>query len=182
MQKNNLIFEFIPLLVFFIVYYLSKDLFIATGICILVTWFMIILHRIRYKYVTKNMLLSAFLLTIFGGFSILFHNKTLVMIKPTVLYWILAISLLTSQLIGKNLIELSLKKEITLPQKSWNILSIMWFFFFVILGLVNLLVAFYFDEVIWVKFKVFGAMLFILFFIIISVIYVLKQQKNHSKL
>ena len=94
MQKNNLIFELVPLLVFFTVYYITKNLFMATGICILFTWVSIIIYKIMYKHVTKNMLLSAALLTIFGGFSILFHNKTLVMIKPTVLYWILAISLL----------------------------------------------------------------------------------------
>jgi intracellular septation protein len=182
MQKNNLIFEFIPLIIFFAVYYLTKDLFTATGICILVTWVMVIIYKIMYKYVPKNMLFSAVLLTIFGGFSILFHNKTLVMIKPTVLYWILAISLLTSQLIGKNLIELGLKKEIILSQKSWNILNIMWVIFFIALGFVNLFVAFYFDEVVWVKFKVFGAMLFMLFFMLITVIYIVKQQKNYSKL
>ena len=182
MQKNNLIFELVPLLVFFTVYYITKNLFMATGICILFTWVSIIIYKIMYKHVTKNMLLSAALLTIFGGFSILFHNKTLVMIKPTVLYWILAISLLTSQLLGKNLIELSLKKELSLSQKSWSILNIMWFFFFIVLGVINLMVAFYFDESVWVKFKVFGTMLFMLLFMIITVIYVFKQQKNYSKL
>ena len=178
MQKSNLIFEFIPLIIFFGVYYITKNLFIATGVCIVVTWVMVIVHKILYKTVSKNMLISAILLTIFGGFSIALHNKTLVMIKPTVLYWILAISLLTSQLMGKNLLELSVGKEISLPAKSWGRLNIMWVVFFFLIGLLNLLVAFNFTEVAWVRFKVFGTIICMLFFMLISGVYIFNQQKK----
>ena len=182
MQKTNFIFEFIPLIVFFTVYYISKNLFVATGVCIIVTWFMVIIHKILYKSITKNMLLSALLLTIFGGASILLHNKTLVMIKPTVLYWILALSLFVSQLMNKNLLELSIGKELNLPTKVWRNLNFIWGVFFVFLGFLNLLIALYFEEVIWVRFKVFGSMGFMLLLLIITGFYVFFVTKKLDKI
>jgi intracellular septation protein len=182
MQKTNLIFEFIPLIVFFTVYYISKNLFVATGVCIIVTWIMVIIHKILYKSITKNMLLSALLLTIFGGASILLHNKTLVMIKPTVLYWILALSLFVSQLMNKNLLELSIGKELNLPTKIWRNLNFIWSMFFVFLGFLNLLIALYFEEAIWVRFKVFGSMGFMLLFLIITGCYVFFVTKKLDKI
>ena len=47
-------------------------------------------------------------------------------------------------------------KQIQLPEKTWNQINITSALFFVVLGILNLYVAFNFSESTWVNFKLFG--------------------------
>ena len=178
-MQNNLFFELLPLVIFFIVYFISKNIFLATGFCIIATWIQLLLCKIKYNKISKNLWVSTILITVFGGMTIILHNKTFVMIKPTVLYWIVAGSILIGQLLGKNIIKLTLHKEISLPESTWNKLNVAWGMFFIALGFLNLYVVFNFSEYVWVKFKVFGMLGIIMSFVIISAICVYFSQKKH---
>lgn len=177
-MQNNFIFELIPLVVFFSVYYFTKDMFIATGVLIIASWIQLIFYKLKFKHVAKNTLISTLLITVFGGLTILFHNKTFVMLKPTVLFAIVGTSLLVSQILGKNAIRLMLGKEITLPDNVWKRLNIMWIFYFYVMSVVNLYVAFNYSEYFWVKFKVFGVLGATILYTIISGLYVYKHYKK----
>ncbi len=180
-MQNNFIFELIPLIIFFSVYYFTKNLFIATGVLIVVSWIQLIFYKIKYKNISKNTLISTILITIFGGLTIALHNKTFVMLKTTILFFIFGTSLLIGQLIGKNPIRLMLSKEITLPEKIWSHLNIMWVSFFYALGLLNLYIAFNLSEYIWVKFKVFGITGGLLIGTLVSGLYIFIQQNKIKK-
>ena len=178
---NNFILETTPLIVFFAVYYFTHNIFWATGVCIAVSWICLTIAKLAYKKVTKNMWLSTVLITILGGLTVMLHNKTFVMLKPTILYWILSFVLITSQLMGKNLIKLSLNKEFDLSNNLWNKLNISWAIYFIGLGILNLFVALNFSEYVWVKFKVFGCTsLTFLFLILTGVVVYMHQRKRPS--
>jgi len=102
------------------------------------------------------------------------------MLKPTVLYWIIASSMLIGQLMGKNIIKLTLGKELKLPDSVWNKLNAAWGLFFIVLGALNLFIAFNFSEYMWVKFKVFGTLSLVMAFVIISGLFVYLTTK-HTK-
>jgi intracellular septation protein len=179
-MPNKLFFEMLALVAFFATYYITKNMFLATGVCIAASWVSLILCKILYKSVSKNTWLSTILITIFGGLTIFLHNKTFVMLKPTVLFWILGAGLIIGQLFGKNSMELMLKNEISMSQKIWKTLNLSWGLFFIVLGGLNLYIALNFSEYVWVKFKVFGSMgLTIVFAIISSIIIFLV--KNHEE-
>lgn len=177
-MQNNIFFELIPLIAFFAVYYFTKNIFLATLICIIASWVQLLISKLLYKHVTKNNLISTLLITIFGGLTVIFHNKTFVMLKPTVLYWIFAISLAISAKIGKNGIKLLLNEQFKLPEKTWNQLNLLWVFFFVLMGIINLIVAFNFSEYVWVKFKVFGGIGLMLVFTLITGLFIYSKSKE----
>lgn len=171
-MQNNLFFEMLPLIGFFAVYYFTKNIYLATGICIILSWLQLLLYKIIYKRIGKNTWLSTLLITVFGGLTIIFHNKTFVMLKPSVLYWIMAVSLLVSAKMGKNGIKLLLNEHFTLSEKDWGRVNLMWVAFFILMGILNLVVAYSFSEYIWVKFKVFGGFGLMLLFTIISGLFI----------
>ncbi|MFN8769853.1 MAG: septation protein IspZ [Neisseriaceae bacterium] len=171
-MQNNIFFELIPLLVFFVIYYLTKNIFLATAVCIILCWLQVILCKVYYKKITRNLWISTILITFFGGLTIILHNRTFIMIKPTVLYWILAGFLLISQLAGKNFIKNTLNKEFNLPDLAWKKLNIAWVLFLIAMGAINLFIAFNFTEYTWVKFKVFGALSMIIIFSILSGVFI----------
>ncbi len=108
------------------------------------------------------------------------------MLKPTVLYWIIAVSLFVSAKINKNGIKLMLAKEINLPDRVWQKLNFAWVCFFFIMGVANLVVATlvaknYLNEFFWVKFKVFGGTFLTITFTILCGIIIYAYQKKFEK-
>jgi intracellular septation protein len=181
MPNNNIFFDIIPLIIFFAAYYATHNLFLATGLCIIASWVVLIIAKIKYHRINKNMWLSTILITVFGGLTIILHNKTFVMLKPTILFWILGASLIASHLAGKNLLRMSLGAELKLDNKTWGSLNLAWGIFFLIMGGVNLFVALNFSEEVWVKFKVFGSLgLSIAFAIISALVIYVKQSLNNA--
>ena len=177
-MQNNIIFEMFPLIAFFAVYYFTKNIFLATGICIIASWIQLLTCKMKYKFISKNTWISTILITIFGGMTIILHNKTFVMLKPTVLMWIIGTSLIAGQIAGKNGIKLMLSKEIDIPDSTWNKLNLAWGLFFILMGLVNLFVAFNYSEYVLVKFKVFGTFSCSIVFMILSAIVIMVSKKK----
>lgn len=95
------------------------------------------------------------------------HNDTFIKWKPTVLYWLFAVTLIGS-VIGwrKNLIRAMMEKQVTLPDPMWGRLNTAWAVFFAAMGALNLYVAYQFSTDTWVNFKLFGSMGLMLVFIV----------------
>lgn len=180
-MQNNFLFESLPLVVFFLTYYFTKNLYMATATCIVISWVNLLICKIKFKKISKNIWISTLLITLLGGLTILLHNKTFVMLKPTALFWILGFSLLISQLMGKNGIKLMLQKEIYLPDRVWNIFGLLWSIFFILMGFINLFVAFNFSEYVWVKYKVFGSLTLTICFTFLTAIAAIILQKRYKK-
>jgi intracellular septation protein len=95
--------------------------------------------------------------------------------KPTALYWIGALVLfISNQFFGKNLIQQMMHKVLNPPAAIWNKLNWVWILFLVVLGILNLYVAFNFTENAWVNFKLFGVTTLMFVFMITQTV-VLKQ-------
>ena len=88
-------FDLIPVILFFIGFKLY-DIFIATGVAIGATIALIIYSKLRHGKVEKMLLINGAIISILGGITLLLHDKTYIMWKPTVLYWIMAAVLLIS--------------------------------------------------------------------------------------
>ncbi|MEO8937479.1 MAG: septation protein A, partial [Burkholderiaceae bacterium] len=105
-------------------------------------------------------------LVVFGGASIYFHSDTFIKWKVTVLYWAFAVALWAGiAFFRKNLIRALMEPGgVELPDNVWNRMNQSWIVFFVLLGGLNLLVAFNFSRTTWVTFKSFGLTVLTLLF------------------
>ena len=150
MQK--FLFDLFPIILFFIAFKIY-DIFIATAVAIIATLLQIIYVYLKDKKVEKVLLFNGVMITFLGGLTILLQDKMFIMWKPSVLYWCFALILLFSNLfLKKNLVQMALGKQVELKNKFWNVINWYTSIFFVLLGFINLYVAYNFSEDTWVNF------------------------------
>ncbi len=164
----KLLFDFLPLLLFFLAYKF-KDIYFATGVAIAASVAQIGWSYFRKKKIEGMQWTSLVIIAVFGGATLLFRNPTFIKWKPTVLYWCFATALLAGDLLfGKNLIQVMLKQQIELPDRVWRGVNLSWGLFFGAMGGLNLYVAFHYPEATWVNFKAFGTTLLMLAFSLVQ--------------
>jgi len=163
--------DFIPLILFFIVYKLEPrsvelvghafqlgGIFSATAVLIaasvVVYGTLLLLHR----RLEKGQWLTLAGCLVFGGMTLVFHSETFLKWKAPVINWLFALAFAASHFIGeKPLIERIMGHAVSLPSATWARLNLAWVLFFLVCGSANLFVAFVFPEF-WVDFKVFGSL------------------------
>jgi intracellular septation protein len=148
--------DLLPLFVFFLAYRLS-DIYVATGVLLVVTCTQLLVNRLRGKPVAALQLVSAAIVLLFGGLTIALHDETFVKWKPTLVNWLFAAAFLGSEVAGSDpLVQRLLGGQATLPAGGWRRLNRVWAAFFAALGALNLVVAYRYSTDVWVQFKVFG--------------------------
>ena len=176
MQK--FLFDLFPIILFFIAFKIY-DIFIATAVAIIATLLQIIYVYLKDKKVEKVLLFNGVMITFLGGLTILLQDKMFIMWKPSVLYWCFALILLFSNLfLKKNLVQMALSKQVELKNKFWNIINWYTSIFFVLLGFINLYVAYNFSEDTWVNFKLFGITGLLFVYMIFLGLYISKVGKG----
>jgi len=89
--------------------------------------------------------------------TIIFKNIAFLKWKAPIVNWIFASIFIASRYFGdKPAIEHMMGHAVTAPKEVWYKLNTMWVFYFIVLGAINLTVAFTLSEALWIKFKVFG--------------------------
>jgi len=112
------------------------------------------------------------LVTILGALTVYFHNPDFIKWKPSAVCWAMALVLLVSQLLGKNLLRTLVGKQLELPDPVWQRLGYVWILFLTLTGVANLYVAYAFSTSVWVSFKVFGLTALNLLFIVAQGFYI----------
>ncbi|NDG44143.1 MAG: septation protein IspZ, partial [Gammaproteobacteria bacterium] len=135
------------------------------------------------KFETTH-LVTLGVIVIFGGMTLLFRDDTFIKWKPSIVNWIFAAIVLGSHFIGeKTVIERLLGGQMRMPRAIWSKVNFSWGVFFLVSGLLNMYVAFYFrpelDEQLrtdfWVNFKVFGLLGLTFAFSIVQMLMVAKH-------
>ena len=175
----QLLVDYIPIVVFILAYF-YKDIFFATGVLMAVMPVVLVLQWLMTKKINKIYAASTVLVLVLGGATLVFRNPTFLYWKPTVLNWLIAAVFLGSQWIGdKTVVQRMLGNAAELGPDQWIRLNQIWVVFFIIVGGVNLYVAYTFNEAFWVKFKLFGMLGITLVFVIIQSVWLtLVTQKN----
>ncbi len=171
----KLILDFLPIVIFFIVYKITNDIVIATAVLIPATVLQIAYTRWSSGKYEKMQLVTLVLVVFFGGMTVLLNDGIFIKWKPTVVNWLFAMVFLGSQFIGKKtIVEMIMGANITLPSPAWRQLNLAWVAFFVVMGGLNLYVAFTFSEATWVDFKLFGMLGLTLAFIVLQGLFLAK--------
>ena len=151
----------------------------ATAILIPATLIQILYTWIKEHKIEKMQLVTLLLVIVMGGATVIFQDKTFIQWKPTVVNWLFGAAFLGSHFIGaKTIIERIMSANIELPQHVWKTLNFAWVFFFLLMGALNLIVAYNFSEETWVNFKLFGMLGLTVVFIVIQGLYMSKYINN----
>lgn len=171
--------DFIPLLLFFIVYKISPQtvdimghsfmvggIFSATAMLIASSIVVYGILYVRQGKLEKSQWLTLAACLVFGSLTLAFHSETFLKWKAPVVNWLFALIFAGSHFIGDRLlIQRIMGHALTLPQAIWVKLNIAWIVFFLFCGAANLYVAFTYQDF-WVDFKVFGSLGMTLIFLI----------------
>ncbi len=174
----KMLFDFFPVALFFIVYKMF-DIYSATAVLIAASAVQTFGHRIIKGRFENTHLITLALVALFGGLTLALQDELFIKWKPTAINWLFAIALIGSQFIGKKcIIERMMGANLTLPAILWGKLNLAWAIFFIMMGALNLYVAFSFDTNTWVNFKLFGLMGLTFVFIIAQSFFLMPYLKE----
>jgi len=123
------------------------------------------------------------LIVVLGGATVWFHDPTFIKWKPSALDWAMALALWLSQaLFGKNLLQVLIGAQLELPKPVWQRLNWAWIGFFVLMGILNLYVAYHYSTSVWATFKVFGLTGLMLLFMVAQGFYISRHLKEEEAL
>jgi intracellular septation protein len=175
----KLLLDFLPVIIFFIVYKATGNIILATAILIPATLAQMLYTWIRTHSIEKMQLVTLVLVVLLGGATVLFQDKTFIQWKPTVVNWLFGAVFLGSQFIGgKPIVQRMMESAATLTPALWRKLNQIWVAFFIVIGGLNLYVAYNFSEAFWVKFKLFGMLGLTLVFVVIQTIWLAAVMKD----
>lgn len=186
--------DFIPLLLFFIVYKLDPrvvevadlslsigGIFSATAVLIASSVVVSAVLLIRQRRLEKAQWLTLGACLLFGGLTLALHSEAILKWKAPVLNWLFALAFAGSHFIGeKPLIQRMMGHAVELQAAQWTQLNVAWVLFFLVCGFANLYVAFVYPSI-WVDFKVFGSLGLTLLFMAGQAIYLVRHSQPQSK-
>jgi len=177
----QLFIDYLPILVFFGSYF-YKGIYFATAVLMAVMPVVLIVQWLITRKLNKIYAASTVLVLALGTATLMFRNPHFLYWKPTVLNWAIALAFLGSQYIGdKPFVQRMLDSAAQLKAEQWRRLNSIWVVFFIVVGAINLYVAFTYSEPTWVKFKLFGMLGLTLAFVIIQTAWLtLAIKKNES--
>jgi intracellular septation protein len=176
--------EIVPIALFFIIYQMDGNtleigqwhhqfdgIFSATAVLMIATAFQFVVTCALERQFDKRAAWILFAVVVFGGATLLYRDEAFIQWKPTVFNWVLALVFLSSQFIGeKNLMERTLGTQIELPGRVWTTLNLVWVADFIVVGALNIIVAYNFSEETWVDYKLYSAIGFTLLLMILTAI------------
>lgn len=175
------LFDFLPILLFFVAYKLY-DIYVATGVIIVVSLTQTTWLWLRHGRIDRMPLIATALVVLLGTATLISHDETFIKWKPTVINWLFGLAFLGSQFIGKKTImERMLGHTMELPRSIWVKVSSAWALFFFAMGTINLFVAYNFDTAVWVDFKLFGMLGLTLAFVIGQAFYLARHLKTDTE-
>jgi intracellular septation protein len=162
----NLLVDYGPILLFFLVYrYFSPksgepSFGDVTAVIYGTLAFMagavgaLVLSIVKFRRVSPMLWLSTALIVVFGGLTVLLHDKFYIQIKPTAIYLLFGVALIGGWLRGRALLKTLLEAAFEgLDDAGWMLLSRNWGFFFLVLAVLNEALRHYLTFAGWLQAK-----------------------------
>jgi intracellular septation protein len=155
----QLLLEFFPVIAFFVAYKLG-GMYIATGTLMVTMVLSFAVIWLRTRRIPPMFGASTALVLVLGTATLVLRSSRFIQWKPSIFLWLVAISFLVSAFVGKQTMAQRLLQptlgEAELSRREWLQLNSAWVLYGLIIGLINILVAYYASESTWVTTKFFG--------------------------
>jgi intracellular septation protein len=210
----KILFDFLPIILFFVTFKFAENhkeqaaawatehfgflvaggvvgtteapVLLSTLVVMVATLAQVVWQLARGRKVEPMLWVSLALVVVLGGATVWFHSEVFIKWKPTLLYGAMAAGLWGALFMGKNPMRAMLGTQLNLPNAVWPKLHHAWALFFVVMGALNLAVAYNFSTETWVNFKLFGSLGLTLLFSLAQGIYLSRHmssatQNHHTK-
>src|SRR3954468_13790061 len=146
-----------PLVLFFLVN-AKLGIFYATGAFMAAVLVALVVSYVLIRRLPVMTVVSAVIVTVFGGLTIILEDETFIKVKPTIIYLLFAGTLFGGLVFRKPLLEIVFDQMFHLTEEGWRKLTVRWALFFLALAVLNEIVWRNFSTDTWVSFKLFGAL------------------------
>ena len=151
----KLVLDIGPLVLFFAAN--SKfGIFAATGAFMVAVLVALAVSYVMTRHIAVVPVVTAVIVLIFGGLTLLLHDELFIKLKPTIIYVLFGGTLVGGLLFGKPLLGIVFDSVFHLSEEGWRKLTWRWALFFFALAILNEIVWRTQTTDFWVSFKLFG--------------------------
>src|SRR5580765_5803049 len=112
------LYDLFPVALFFVAIQVW-DIFVATAVAICASIVQVGWLLVRKKKVEPMLWASLAIILVFGGLTLYLKDRTFILWKPTVLYWLFALVLTGAAFMRRNLVRGLLSEQMQLPDAIW---------------------------------------------------------------
>ena len=175
---RKMLFDFGPLLLFFVTNYMYSDLMLSVKVLVVATLASLVLSWHFDRKISVMAAVGCAALMFFAGLTLYFDNELFIKIKPTVVTLLFAALIAGGRLLGRNPLAAIIGKQITLTAHGWRAISWLWVAMFVISAIANEVAWRSLSTDDWITFKVFGLTGISFLFFALSVPILQKHQRQ----
>ncbi len=158
-QKLNptlkLVLDIGPLILFFAAN-AKFGIYAATGAFMVAVLIALAVSYALTRHVAVMPLVTAAIVLVFGGLTLILHDELFIKLKPTIIYLLFGGALFGGLYFNKPLLGIVFDSVFNLTAEGWRKLTWRWALFFVFLAVVNEVVWRTQSTDFWVNFKLFG--------------------------
>ena len=131
-------------------------IFVATAVFMVAIVVALLVSYALTRRLPVMALVSAVIVVVFGGATLVLQNETFIKLKPTIIYLLFTATLLGGMIFRKALLAAVFDQVFHLTEEGWRKLTLRWALFFLALAILNELVWRTQSTDTWVAFKVFA--------------------------
>lgn len=151
----KLVLDIGPLVLFFAAN-ARFGIFTATAVFMMAVLIALAVAYAKTRHVEIMPVVTALIVLIFGGLTLILHDELFIKLKPTIIYVLFGGALAGGLLFGKSFLGVLFDSVFDLTQEGWRKLTWRWALFFFALAILNEIVWRNFSTDTWVSFKLFG--------------------------
>jgi intracellular septation protein len=144
-----------PLLLFFFANS-RYGIFTATATFMVAVLAALIVSYVLTRHFPIMTIVTAIVVVVFGGLTLILHDATFIKVKPTIIYALFGAVLIGGLFFNKPLLGVVFDSLFNLTEEGWRKLTLRWAIFFFALAVLNEIVWRNTSTDTWVNFKVFG--------------------------
>jgi intracellular septation protein len=153
----KLALDFGPLILFFFANS-HAGIFTATAVFMAAVVAALVISYAMTRQLPIMPVVTAIIVVIFGGLTLVLHDATFIKVKPTIIYALFGAVLIGGLAFNKPLLGIVFDSLFHLTAEGWRKLTVRWAIFFFALAVLNEIVWRNTSTDVWVDFKVFGVM------------------------
>jgi intracellular septation protein len=153
----KLVLDLGPLILFFVANS-RYGIFAATATFMVAVVAALIVSYVMIRRLPIMPVVTAIIVLVFGGLTLVLHDATFIKVKPTIIYALFGAVLLGGLYFNKPLLGVVFDSLFNLTDEGWRKLTWRWALFFFVLAVLNEIVWRSASTDVWVDFKVFGVM------------------------
>jgi len=151
----KLVLDIGPLVLFFVAN-ARWHIFVATAVFMVAVLIALAVSYALTKHLPVMPVVSAIIVLVFGGATLVLHDETFIKLKPTIIYVLFGATLIGGHVFNKPLLSIVFDSVFHLTDEGWRKLTLRWAAFFFVLAVLNEIIWRSFSTDIWVSFKLFG--------------------------